>query len=186
MIRDKNFWFKFRGVADDVINTIVTLELSIASAKETRDLYEKYISHIHDLKAFFDGTAPKRWVKYPGCSLYKSVQPKLPEYFPRYEEFKKATEKYGEEHCLKWVHEEVYKCQQDLDNYIEAQIKEHPCYRGKIECLLDFANNGYQWIYNEVVTGTVYERYKNYEYGDQIILYYIREAEKITHRKFRK
>lgn len=132
MERNKEFWNRFRGVADDVINMIATLEISLESAKETRKLYEKYINHIHDLK---------------------------------------------------WVYENVYKCQQDLDNYIDIQIKEHPSYRGKIECLLDFEKNGYQWIYNEVVTGTVWERYRNYEYNVEIILSYIKMTEYITGKK---
>ena len=183
MKRHKGFWNRFRGVSDDVVNMIAILKLSIESAKETRDLYEKYISYIHDKKDYFDGTAPKKWIKYPGFIIYESIRPELPEHFPRYHEFKQATKKYGEEHCLKWVRENVYKCQQDLYNYIDVQIKDHPSYIGKIECLLDFEKNGYQWIYNEVVTGTVWERYHNYEYNVEIILSYIKMTEYITGKK---
>lgn len=136
MKRHKGFWNRFRGVSDDVVNMIATLKLSIESAEETRDLYEKYINLSHAKKDY-----------------------------------------------LKCVHGDIYKCQRDLDNYIDIQIKEHPSYRGKIECLLDFEKNGQQWIYNEVVTGTIWERYRNCEYNVEIILSYIKMTEYITGKK---
>ena len=149
MKRDEGFWNKFRGVRDDVVNMIAILNLSIESAKKTRYQYEKYIMN------------------------------NLSEDSSYYCDFTLATMKYGKEKCLNRVYEQVDKCINDLYNYIDNQIEEHPEYRGKIDCLLDYEEHGYEWIYNEVMTGTVYERYRNYEYCDKIVLYYIKMAENI-------
>ena len=152
-----NIWNKFDG-RESYITIYCMLKREKAIIEHDIELLGKYISHMSEDEFMKEIESNEKSIYRNIDILYK-------------ESLRKNDSAY---HIL---YEKLKKTYQNLDEYINNLSKKE---KAHIWCISDFVNRGMHYVYNEVRTETVFERY-----GENA-LDYIDEAERITGRKFKR